>query len=279
MGFLANIFMDLSFLMSRKISSGKRIYLFWLFFFYTFKFILYRLLGIKFKRANFGGMHFKFYDFRNFYYLFRTIFLQEQYYFSAHRPDPLIVDAGSNLGFSIIYFKKLYPRAHIIGFEPNPSAQVMLEENLRLNSLEEVQIIKLALSEHQGELEIYTNPHFPGDPKAGIYSRQGKGQKIMVPCDCLSRFIVEPVDLLKLDVEGVEGLVLKDLIQNDKLPLISEMIIEYHLHLNSGRGRLGAFLSELEANGFDYQIQAFNFHLEQKGKFQDVLIHAWKSNS
>jgi hypothetical protein len=63
----------------------------------------------------------------NFYILYKDIFIHRIYHFEAQRPDPLILDCGSNIGMSILYFKHIYPRARVIGFEPDPAIFPYLE--------------------------------------------------------------------------------------------------------------------------------------------------------
>src|SRR5436309_1804523 len=53
-------------------------------------------------------------------YLFAEIFINGSYLFHTDRSRPLILDCGSNIGMSILFFKKLYPEARIIGFEADP---------------------------------------------------------------------------------------------------------------------------------------------------------------
>lgn len=67
----------------------------------------------------------------NFYILYKDIFIKRIYHFEAQRPDPLILDCGSNIGMSILYFKHVYPKARIIGFEPDPAIYPMLGRTWR----------------------------------------------------------------------------------------------------------------------------------------------------
>ena len=48
------------------------------------------------------------------------IFRKGAYLFHTDKKQPLILDCGSNIGMSILFFKMLYPGARIIGFEPDP---------------------------------------------------------------------------------------------------------------------------------------------------------------
>ena len=53
--------------------------------------------------------------------LYEDIFINRVYEFEASRPDPRIIDCGSNIGMSVLYFKHVYPEARIVGFEPDPT--------------------------------------------------------------------------------------------------------------------------------------------------------------
>jgi len=88
----------------------------------------------------------------NFYILYKDIFIHRIYHFEAQRPDPLILDCGSNIGMSILYFKHIYPRARVIGFEPDPAIFPYLEENVARNGLKDVQLVQAALAAREGVL-------------------------------------------------------------------------------------------------------------------------------
>ena len=40
--------------------------------------------------------------------------------FSPENEAPLILDIGSNIGISVLHYKRLFPKARIIAFEPDP---------------------------------------------------------------------------------------------------------------------------------------------------------------
>ena len=62
-----------------------------------------------------------------------------------------------------------------------------------------------------------------------------RGTSIHVPGRKLSDFIEGPVDLLKLDVEGAEHRILRDLLSSEKIQYIRHMVIEYHHHMGEQR--------------------------------------------
>src|SRR6478752_2497070 len=51
-------------------------------------------------------------------YLFREIFMRGDYYFESDNAQPTIIDCGSNIGISVLFFKRLFPQCRIIAFEP-----------------------------------------------------------------------------------------------------------------------------------------------------------------
>jgi hypothetical protein len=77
---------------------------------------------------------------RELRYLFREIFEAGTYLFHTDRPRPLILDCGSNIGVSILVFKKLYPNSRIICFEADPMTFKRLKWNVEQNQLRDVSL-------------------------------------------------------------------------------------------------------------------------------------------
>ena len=90
--------------------------------------------------VNFAGYRIRITDGKSFYIQCKDEFIHQIYHFESARKDPFIIDGGSNIGVSILYFKQLYPAARIIGFEPDPAVFKMLEENLAVNGIENVNV-------------------------------------------------------------------------------------------------------------------------------------------
>jgi hypothetical protein len=72
----------------------------------------------KNKTANIVGFDVRFLDYEALSYLYNEIFIDNSYYFAAENETPYIIDCGSNIGMSILYFKTLYPNSRILAFEP-----------------------------------------------------------------------------------------------------------------------------------------------------------------
>ena len=82
--------------------------------------------------VNFAGYRIKITDGKSFYIQCKDEFIHQIYHFESGRKDPFIIDGGSNIGVSILYFKQLYPAARIVGFVR--SAMVLVGERVRVSS-------------------------------------------------------------------------------------------------------------------------------------------------
>ena len=58
------------------------------------------------------------------------LFINEFYKFRATTDRPKIIDCGSYIGTSILYFKINYPNAIVTGFEPDETNYGIVKENL-----------------------------------------------------------------------------------------------------------------------------------------------------
>ena len=56
----------------------------------------------------------------------------------------------------------LYPNAIIEGFEPEKETFLCLQENIKNNSLKDVKLHKVALSNKEGKIDFFSDPETPG---------------------------------------------------------------------------------------------------------------------
>jgi FkbM family methyltransferase len=212
-------------------------------------------------------------------YLYREIFVRQYYYFRTENDSPLIFDCGANIGMATLYFKWLYPRARIESFEPDPMTFAVLERNIAHNRLAGVTAHNCALWSGNGEIEFLVDEARPGSLlMSAVPSRHG-GQAIRVPSQKLSNFVAEPIDFLKLDVEGSESCILSDLISSKEIRRVRQMVIEYHHRIGNQHSCLAEFLRQLDGAGFQYQIHASLWPVSSKGVFQDMLIGAYREDT
>jgi len=178
--------------------------------------------------------------------LFKEIWLAEQYYFRTSAPAPLIIDAGANIGMAVLYFCKQYPSARVLAFEPDPTACAALKKNVQANKLN-VTVHQAAVGGEAGEIDFFSDPAHEAGVSMSAHATGRLTRRTTVQCVCLSRFITEPVDLLKLDVEGSETEVLVELAASGKLELVQRLIVEFHEHKGQPRNQLPVILDLLRS--------------------------------
>jgi FkbM family methyltransferase len=217
------------------------------------------------------------------YYLFEEIFESGTYLFNTDRRRPCILDCGSHIGMSILFFKRLYPEARIIGFEADPLTFEKLRFNIEQNGLRDVVLNHCALTDEDGSAEFFRGKNGIGGGLHTSLREERKcndGERLAVPARRLSSFISEEVDLLKLDVEGAEFSVIRDLADAGKLQMIRQIHLEYHHHIDSKEDKLSDLLAVLENNGFGYQIAGGRTSRWPKpGSFQDISLYCYRKQS
>lgn len=214
--------------------------------------------------------------FNALYSLFKEIFIDLDYYFETDVEKPFILDCGSNIGMSILFYKTFYPESEIIGFEPDENAYNTLTENIKTNSLKDVAIYQKALSNKKGEVDFFFDSDNMGALHMSIFKERMSGDSRRIQTTILSDYVAKKVDFLKLDIEGAELDVIKELEEKDKLRMIKRMAIEYHHHIKKDVDEFSQMLSILEKAGFGYQIKSHLLCPVKDPVSQDILIYAYK---
>lgn len=193
----------------------------------------------------------------NFYAVYKDIFMRRIYHFEARHAHPFILDCGSNIGGAILYYKHVYPQARIIGFEPDPVIFPYLQENVARNGLQGVRLIQAALANRVGTYTFYSDGKTGSRLAEHLRASIPDGwRQYEVPCIRLREYLTEPVDFLKMNIEGAEWDVLAD--SEDRIKRVSEMVIEYH-HLPGLPRTLHKILALLDRRGFEYLINHFDY--------------------
>jgi FkbM family methyltransferase len=188
------------------------------------------------------------------------IFNKEIYFVELENDNlsPVIFDLGAHIGLSILYFKLKYPNSKIVAFEPNSNIFPILQENVELNNLTNMELHNIALGSKDEIRTFYIDNSGNDAFSTGSFSKDAwngaqKSTPINVKCEQLSKYIVEDVDILKMDIEGAETEVLKELIENNKLKYIQNILIEYH-PINNGNSK--NIVKLLNGNGFETVTKA-----------------------
>ena len=172
------------------------------------------------------GYHIHFLNYAHLINLLEDIFIWQAYKFQSSGEAPYIIDCGSNIGMSILYFKKVFPESQIIAFEPDPEAFSLLDITIQKNNLKNIRVFNYALSRSEGEVKLFRKS--PAALTATVLSPDDSAESILIHTRKLSDLLTNPVDLIKLDIEGSEAQVIEDLIETRTINKAKTLIIEYH---------------------------------------------------
>lgn len=156
--------------------------------------------------------------------------------------EDVFYDIGANLGFYSCLISQKASRVY--SFEPNPAAVKLLKENLERNSVENAEVMEVALSNEdasKGFKNLFSNSVVGW---GSITEEEGeiKARKAET---LLENDRVELPDMMKIDVEGHEREVLKGMgkVLEKGSPVI---YVESH-------GRHGKIEEILENYGYEYE--------------------------
>ena len=197
--------------------------------------------------TNVLGPEIEIVDAGSFIPMYHEIFEAQIYRFKAQDSTPYIVDAGANIGLSAIYFKRLYPQAEIIAFEPDRQVFKVLQSNLRRLHLANIQLIEKALWSSETTLEFAAE----GADGGRLGSNPAAAQTYTVQTTRLRDYLRRRVDLLKIDIEGAETEVIKDC--QALLSNVANLFVEYHSMAGQPQS-LPQLLNILSESGFRLHI-------------------------
>jgi len=187
-------------------------------------------------------------------HLYNEIFVRQYYFFPTDRKAPIVLDCGANVGMATTYFKWLYPHCRVRCFEADMSTFELLQRNIAARHLTDVTVEHCALWDKNGETDFFTDPANPSALSMSTDPSYITGRATKVATRRLSDFITEPIDFVKIDVEGAEHRILCDLVASGTISLVRRMVIEYHHRMGQKKSCLAGFLEALEKSGFEYQL-------------------------
>jgi FkbM family methyltransferase len=256
--YVSQYFRDVSKLLNAKNKKNKiRLYLIYNKFCIKNIFMT-KIFRIKTKKARALGYTFYYDNFNSFFAMFSEIFLHDIYgELQLQSKTPIIADCGANIGIATIYFKYKYPKAKVYCFEPDPGTFEILKKNCEENKFSDIILHNKALSDTDGKIKFYSYGNFEGSPGNTINKKWVNFKNVKehsIDCMTLSSLNLRKIDLLKIDVEGAEGKIIKDLKHHDALKTIEKFSLEYHYGTESKENELSEILSALEQNNFDFVI-------------------------
>lgn len=218
------------------------------------------LFGIKIKITN------------SFWYLhsLNELFVEEAYKFNSNKANPKIIDCGSNIGLSIIFFKRLYPDAEIIAFEPDNDINIISKYNLNQFGINDVKLFQKAVWINEEPL-IFAKT---GSLSGHIVSEK-MDNTIEIQTVRLKDFLCQKIDFLKIDVEGSEFDILKDC--GESLQNVENIFVEYH-SFSENPQMIGELLIILKNAGFKVYVKEAWENMkkpykEKKGLYFDLQLN------
>jgi FkbM family methyltransferase len=155
------------------------------------------------------------------------------------REGDTVIDGGANIGFFTIYLAQLVgPKGNVIAIEPGQNNIWKLEENVRLNKLKNVEIIRKPLWLDHSEVTLYMRQE---GGRNSLWSDEGYLGKAKIKACTLADF--PPHRLVKLDIEGAEVAALIGYSETDYPPFV---IAEMN---NIAMGYLDFDQNDLRSNG------------------------------
>lgn len=204
--------------------------------------------------------------------LIREIFVNLSYLCRIETDRPVIFDVGSNIGISMLFFKKVYPASKIYCFEPDPDIFDLLKRNIIDNGLNDVFAMNTGLSDSDEESILFVPSWSSGSSsifEKKVMIEKGFADKVSPSNENLimkkyvrltkcSSFIdehrIENINLLKIDVEGAEERIIREL--SSILERVDLIIMEYHYSRDfTAHNSMSGIIRHLEEAEFIVSIE------------------------
>lgn len=190
----------------------------------------------------------QFYNSVEFLYGVKEIFVDEIYKIQLPL-NAYILDCGAHIGLSVLYFKHCFPDCQIVAYEPDKTNYTLLCKNVSAFGHKNVDIRNEAVWVNNTELLFSGEGNMSSKINTNAITQQ---TDVKVNAIRLKEMINRKINFLKLDIEGAEYEVLKDIAT--ELHFVDNMFLEYH----------GSFMQNIELNemldivtnaGFQYYIK------------------------
>ncbi|MEO5910953.1 MAG: FkbM family methyltransferase [Pelobium sp.] len=200
-------------------------------------------------RVNNGSDHF----------IFSEVFDQQCYQLPL-KPKSVhyIIDLGANIGLSTIYFSKIYPNAQIAFVEPIPENFLLTQKNLKANNIT-AHGYRNAISIYNDSIKMTLGDNDYGHKVSNIpFGKELQTiNEVTVQGITINEIIKQlkfpKIDLIKIDIEGYEGILLSE--QLEWLNITHAIMMEIHQHVD---------IKQIENTLFRY---GFNYTEKIKGNY------------
>lgn len=163
----------------------------------------------------------------------------------------VFADIGAYCGWYSLLISKNTPASKIYSFEPTPESYAIIRKNIRLNHCKNIFPKNIALSDKTGIQKFYTSKTHSGRNALTNFDSDVQDGYRMVRTATFDSLKLGRIDIMKLDVQGVELNVLKGMVRTLERHAPHHIILEYSRgHLASNGTKPEEVLDFLEEYGY-----------------------------
>ena len=175
------------------------------------------------------------------------------------RPGARVLDVGANLGwYALIAAPIVGAAGRVFAVEPNPGLARLVHDSLRTNGFAAFsRVFQVAVGDAPGVVDLVARPEAPGGgfirPASHVVA-DGAGPAAIrvasVPLDDLLAGEPEPVDVVKMDIEGWEGMAIRGMSRIlDRSPAL-RMLVEWGAMQDATPAPRAETAASLSARGY-----------------------------
>ena len=190
------------------------------------------------------------------------------------KPGMRVVEVGANVGYyTLLACSLVGPTGRVTAFEANPAAVTLTRRSLLVNGFRDrATIVEMAVTDAPGTVILHQLDQRQIDSSLFDFSDDqlrfagDSVTKVEVPSTSLDAFFDrdEPIDLIRMDVEGAEPLVFDGMRRILERNLRIKIMLEFHPERIERSGRQPVqFLETIKAIGFRIQTVGTRGRLQQ----------------
>jgi FkbM family methyltransferase len=170
----------------------------------------------------------------------REVWLDRVYSLPFNQRPEVVVDLGANIGLTSLFLCERYAPRRVVLVEPDPANAEVLRANVgQLRS--QVDIIVAAVGHQDGTVCFAESE----ESNLGRVSDCGRSVRCISMPTLMKEVGLTHIDLLKIDIEGSEGLLLSK--SSDWLEQVGSIMVEFHQNVDEP-----ALIELLRSRGFSY---------------------------
>jgi len=186
------------------------------------------------------------------------------YILESLRIDDVFIDIGANIGIYSLLASSVITKGNIYAFEPFPMSYIRLEENIRLNDIRNIQVVKKIVS-NDSRFEYFKTEK---ESEINHIAYKDKERLTRISSVKLDDFInknnIKNISLMKIDVEGAEMKVLQGAeksINNKKILKILIELNKNNQHFGTDNQKIAKWLEKKQ----------FTLYFMERGNLKKVI--------